>query len=63
METKKIRLEDYRRLDRNTYVKKDTSVIDKYCDENGNPYYINLRVNEKWGYIDDNGIEYYVLFI
>jgi len=57
---------DYRKTDATTYqIKTPAYTEDKwnrYTTDEGLPYFINLGCNGKWRYIDEEGIEYYVLF-
>jgi hypothetical protein len=65
-QTKTLNAADYRKKDATTYqIKTPAYTEDKwnrYTTDEGLPYFINLGCNGKWRYIDEEGIEYYVLF-
>jgi hypothetical protein len=65
-QTKTLNAADYRQTDTTTYQIKTPAYTedkwDRYTTDEGLPYFINRSFDKKWRYIDEEGIEYYVLF-
>ena len=55
MPTKTLNKTDYTQEDSTTFRSKKEMDFSRYVDEYGNPYWVNMRVDVGWGYIDDKG--------
>jgi hypothetical protein len=61
--TTTLNLSEYRMVD-GFYLRNGFSLVqDKYCTETGLPIFVNKRANGKWGYCDNDGIDFYVDWI
>jgi len=45
------------------WIKNGTTNFHYYTDENGMPFFIEKRGNPEWGYIDNKGIVWEVMFL
>ena len=57
---KTLNKNDYIQENSNTFKSKKEIDFSRYVDNNGNPYWVNMRVDCDWGYIDENGGVWYV---